>query len=65
MNHSASLQTVVCVDVKIVPATDPNADGEWITLTLNESHVRPTTRWSYLTSLAPVGMHVVAARNVR
>lgn len=52
----------IVVHAKIVPDAEPNADGEWITLSVKESDISPKTNWYHLSAIAPKGFHVVSVR---
>lgn len=50
------------VHAKIVPDTEPNADGRWITLDVHEHRLTPRTDYDYLSSISPPGHHVIQVR---
>ncbi len=60
-----SMKTILSVDVKLVPDASPDDDGEWFTFAASADRLIPRVDWSYLSSMAPEGMPVVAVRNIR
>lgn len=52
----------IVVHAKIVPDAEPNADGEWITLSVHKHRVEPRVDYGFLSDIAPAGYHVVQVR---